>query len=628
MPPPSLSSSLQRWLQTYFASLDLDSALDHDTSDSNPRNRLTWCPEPLGEIFEACWKSPKLFHAFVLCEHCAWGESEHAQQLEDTTLGKYENIDGGLRWRVLQSCLGKTVHLSLRLGRMGRLSVESVENVDDSLRSLAVMQLNDARNTGDKESGLPGNSVPSDHDGDSWVAAMEHCRNGSQMRDWSSVLHWFPQFADQETFRCFRASVLCAAWNAERADMHQLDDALDEIESIVSSNLRASMAVYIWEKYIRVHVVTLVSFWEESALGRKPQRGLQPKIARRFFRIIQRLLVILTAAVKARYIQKQNERSEHSYLSDASEQDDEDLEDEHSRTLGSSIENNDDETGISEFRVASLTQRKQWKCPVKNLQPAFESKWPPSFASSTLMHSLTLYNLDMVSRPLIVDHLSLILLLDSFAATSVAPVSIVKLFFNRGKHLCRPDSFMAIEALEEPTPKEKQSLQTERMQFLRQLLAYDDTLGFALAEAFELELESVREEHVLCLYEAGRDEYADASIEKMKHPERLVLKLGSIARARLALILRRMKAEPEFAMLMSVLPADVFTWVVNDTLPPLIADTEVEKLDHTPSLTATHMLLLKCLALMPPTGVEFTKISEMSVLVKDVISQVKQSRSK
>lgn len=410
--------------------------------------------------------------------------------------------------------------------------------------------------------------------------------------------------------------------------MHQLDDALVEVESIISSSLRASIAVYIWEKYIRVHVVTLVSFWEESALGRKPQRGLQPKIARRFFRIIKRLLVILTAAVKARYVQKQNEKSEHSYLSDASEQDDEELEDEHARALGSSIENENDEPGISEFKVAFLTQRKQWKCPVKNLQPTFESKWPPSFAASTLMHSLTEYNLDMVSRLQIADHLSLILLLDSFAATSVTPVSIVKLFSNKGKHLCRPDSFVAVESLEEPTSKEKRALETERMQFLRQLLAHDDTLGFALAEAFEVELELVREEHVLCLYEAGRDEYADASIEKMKHPERLVLKLGSIARARLALILRRMKAEPEYAMLMSVLPADVFAWVVNDKMPPLIADSQVDKLDHTPSLTATHMLLLKCLSLMPPTGVEFTKITEMSVLVKDVISQVKQARSK
>jgi len=80
-------------------------------------------------------------------------------------------------------------------------------------------------------------------------------------------------------------------------------------------------------------------------------------------------------------------------------------------------------------------------------------------------------------------------------------------------------------------------------------------------------------------------------------------------------------------MIMSVLPADVFLWVISNTQPPLVADPLVERLDRAPSLTATHHLLLQCLSLMPaPEGEDFEKVSAMSVLVKDVINQVKQQQ--
>ncbi|KAE9043174.1 hypothetical protein PR001_g5902 [Phytophthora rubi] len=278
---------------------------------------------------------------------------------------------------------------------------------------------------------------------------------------------------------------------------------------------------------------------------------------------------------------------------------------------------------ITTFKMESLTQPVKWRCRVKDLHLVFRQRWPPSHDTSALMQSLGNFKFDMISVTQIADHISLIILLDSFAATAVTPISIVKLFSNSGRYLCRSDSFLTTQPPTQPSKEEVNSINRDRTRFLKELLRHDEALGFALAEAFGLPLEVIREEYVLFLYQSGRDERADLAIEKMQKPERLVLKLGAIARARLSLILRRMKTEAEYAVVMSMLPADVFAWVISDTQPPLVADPLVEKLDLTPSLTSTHYLLLRCLALIPPIGEEFEKVSAMSVLVKDVISQVK-----
>ncbi|KAF4031109.1 Rab3 GTPase-activating protein regulatory subunit [Phytophthora infestans] len=628
LPPPSMSSSLQRWLQPYFVISDVETGIQEEGEDNAKTSfvstesylrRLRGCPPSLVEIFNSCWKTPKLFHGFVLSEHCGWGDKKSAKHAEEDTFGKYSSVGSGARWVILQDCIAKTVHLSLRLGKVGRLSVDAVEHVDDIMRSIAVMQINDGHEPGEDDAAV---QLPKDHvevsvgdDGtDGWVATMENCRKAAQMKDWAAVLGAYPQFANKDALCCFRVGILCAAWNAERSDMRQLEDALLELDCVVSLQVKAAMAAYIWERYIRVHVVTLITFWEESAAGRKPQRGLQPQVARRFFCIIRNLLVMLFNAVKAvaavRVVATEYE-AESDYDDETSDAD---------------VESDDDDESMSRiavFKMESLTQSIKWRCRVKDLHLVYRQRWPPAHDMSTLMQALQGFKLDMVSVAQIADHISLVMLLDSFAATSVTPISIVKLFSNSGRCLCRPDSFLTTQQLAQPSEVETTSVTRDRTRFLKELLRHDETLGFALAEAFGLPLEVIREEYVVFLYQSGRDERADLAIEKMQRPEQLVLKLGAIARARLSLILRRMKTEAEFAAVMSMLPADTFSWVISDTKPPLVADPLVEKLDLTPSLTSTHYLLLKCLAMISPTGEEFEKVSVMSVLVKDVISQVK-----
>ncbi|CAH0482493.1 unnamed protein product [Peronospora belbahrii] len=602
LPPPSMSSSLQRWLQPYFVITDVEAAIQQKA------------------IFNACRKTPELLHAFVLSEHCGWAEKQSAKYAEEDTFGNYSSVGGGVRWIIMQDCIAKTVHLSLRLEKVGRLSVDAVEQVDDIMRSLAVMQINDSHETdgGNAVVQLTNNNVDvsiSDDDTDSWVATMENCRKAAQMKDWAAVLRAYPQFSNKNALCCFRIATLCAAWNVERSNMRQLEDALLELDCLDSIQVRAGMAAYVWERYIRVHVTTLITFWEESAVGRKPQRGFQPQVARRFFSIIRDLLETLLASVKTIPAVQVVSTAYGSSEVDG-------------ETSDCESESGDEDDGdhvprVAVFKLESLTQSVKWHFQVKDLRAVYRREWPPSHETSALMQTLQKFKLDVISASQIADHIALIMLLDSFAATKVTPISIVKLFSNSGRYLCRPDSFFVTQSIAEASEEEATCIRRDRTRFLKELLRHDETLGFALAEAFGLPLKEIREEYVLFLYQSGRDEQADLAIEKMQRPERIVLKLGAIARARLSLVLRRMKTEAEYAVLMSMLPADVFAWVTSDTQPPLVADPLVEKLDITPSLTSTHYLLLKCLAMITPNGEVFEKVSAMSVLVKDVISQVK-----
>ncbi|RLN63451.1 hypothetical protein BBJ28_00018525, partial [Nothophytophthora sp. Chile5] len=303
---PSLSSSLQRWLQPYFVIADMEAEIQREGEDNagtptasteSYLRRLREAGNSAMEVFAACSKTPKLFHAFVLCEHCGWGEKQSAKRAEEDTLGRYSSAGSGARWDILQDCIAKTVHLSLRLGKVGRLSVEAVQHVDDIMRTLALMQINDNHEAGEDDTAvqLPDDRVDvglKDDGTDGWVSTMENCQKAAQMKDWTAVLRAYPQFSDKDSLCCFRVGVLCTAWNAERSDMRQLEDALLEMDCVESVKTKAAMAAYIWERYIRVHVVTLITFWEESAAGKKPQRGLQPQVARRFFGIIQSLLVM------------------------------------------------------------------------------------------------------------------------------------------------------------------------------------------------------------------------------------------------------------------------------------------------------------------------------------------------
>lgn len=637
LPAPTQSSVLQRWLQPYFLlSVTENDAMEGETpseefapAESSLR-RLVPCSEELQAIFTACYKSPRLFHAFILSEHCGWGETESAKHIEEATLGKFSSVGSGVRWKVLQDCIAETVHLSLRLGKVGRLSTESVEHVDELMRAIAVMQLNGGHEPGEDDLAQyvqERTRQPMGSDGvdnDAWVVEMEQYANVQQMKDWAAVLGAFPQFSDPNTLCCFRVSVLCAAWNSDRSDMQQLEDALLELDALSSLKMKVAMAVHIWEKYIRVHVVTLISFWEESAAGRKPQRGLQPQVARRFFGIIKDLLNILSTSIKtlqsashARVEEEEEEDYEHRDSNDDNTEEDDEQD-----AVPDAHGDVHTKAPYAEFRLEFLVRSARWNCPVRDLKNAFRRRWPPSTELSSLFQTLRACNPHELSLTQVADHNSLILLLDSFAATAVTPVSIVRLFPNSGSHLCRLNTFVAPP--QAASTNKGVQIQQERTNFLKQLIRFDESLGFSLAEAFGLSLETIQEEHVLFLYQSGKDELGDLWIDKMKRPERLVPMLGAVARARLSLILRRMKAETQYAMVMSVLPADIFAWVISNSEPPLVADQLVEQLDRTPSLTATHHLLLQCLSLMEPAGEEFDKISAMSALVKDVISQVKQ----
>ncbi|TDH66805.1 hypothetical protein CCR75_002170 [Bremia lactucae] len=634
LPPPTMSSSLQRWLEPCFDIIDAETEINEEENDNADNaealfgstethlRRLHNCPIAMVEIFNACCKTPKLFHGFVLSEHCRWGEMESAKHAEEDTLGKYSSAGSGTRWRILQDCIAKTAHLSLCLGKAGNLAIKTVEHVDEIMRNIAVMQLNDGHDPGEEEAAVCDPNIKANATSgslDDWVATLENCQKGAQMKDWRAVLRAYPQFANKDALCCFRVETLCVAWNAKRSAMRQLEDALLELDCVASLSIKAAMATYIWERYIRIHVMTLVTFWEENAAGKKPQRGLHPKIAHQFFGIIRNLLVTLLDAVKAvrtapalltEHVMDEVESENDCYYGDADAE--------------SCDDNNQIEVPFTaEFTMESLTQTTKWFCQLKNLHKLFQQRWPPSHNNSALMQALQCIKLDMISITQIEDHISLMLLLDSFAATAVTPISVVKLFSYNGRYLCRPDTFLVSEILVKPIEEEANLILRDRTIFLKELLRHDDALGFALADTFGLPLEVIREEHVLFLYQSGRDERADAAIETLQRPERLVLKLGAIARARLALILRRMKTEAEYAAMMSMLPADLFTWVVSDNKPPLVADPQVEHFDLMPSLTSTHYLLLRCLAMIPPTGKEFEMVSAMSVLVKDVISQVK-----
>jgi hypothetical protein len=456
LPAPSSSSSLGRWVQPFIDSMNHEKDMKEDRRDdillkgaqqqytaTSRKRRLASVSPSLSKLFDACWMTNHLLHAFILAEHCMWGELARARHLEEATLGEFSAISCGIRWKTLQDAIAKTVHLALRLGRLGKLSIQAVEQVDEIIRTVALFQLNDEEEV-DHATVASIVSQPvedsSTSNPDPWIATFESCHTAQQMKDWSSVLSWFSQWNDPDALCCIRALVLCTAWNAERSEMHQLEDALDEILThLKSTRLRASMSVFVWEQFVRVHIVTLMSFWEESANGRLPPRGLQPAIARRFFAIVKKLLVGLETTIDSLFKSKRDltiSLDQPSALILDGQEDDDD-EDEEDQTNGN------EELGQAEFRMSFLTKRNRWPCPVQTLDHIFHLNWPPSYNDgSHLMKSLKQFQWHQVSLEQVRDHLSLVLVLDAFAATSLSPISITRLFLWGGAHLCRSDSFM------------------------------------------------------------------------------------------------------------------------------------------------------------------------------------------
>nr|CCA17995.1 conserved hypothetical protein [Albugo laibachii Nc14] len=616
--PPSQSSPLQRWIEYYYGSERKDEFDQEDAVDS--------CSEPAkvrqllrvsggaSEIYSTCLERPEVFHAYILSLHCQHAELNYGRQLEEMTLGKFSSIAAGVRWEILQDGLARTVFISLCLGRVGRLCVDAVEQLDEVLRGVALLQLNHPTeiysNISQMRQKRSGDALNKGKD--TWVHDLESCRSGKQMKSWKKILTSFPQLDDFDSLQCFRANLLCAAWNSARSEMHQLGDAVVELQQIRSSSLRAAMGVHIWEKYLKAHVLSLYQYWEDRAAGKSPKRTLQPQMARQFFHIVIKFLEILIRV--SSYMNVKDDSSEEN---DTKEEDD----------VGSSDAGDSEEDIDGSVYMSEAASSTQWRYSVIRLREKFRQHWPPPARHSKLTKRFTGFKLEMLSTSLLMDHRTLVLLLDGFTATTLKSVPIRTLLPDHRKLLCSPNALISDQTVQILNDEEREVLQASRARFLQSLLECDphESLVYSLADAFSISKEDIRASQALILYRSGQDTAAEPVLNQMREPQRLVMPLGSIVRTRVALVLQRMKADAEYANVMSSLPADVSAWILALDEDPFVYDEKVMELDSAPSLRATDALIIKCmLYLRDPSRVrECHKMSQLSALVKIVIAYVK-----
>lgn len=614
--PPSQSSPLQRWIEYYYQSVPED---DNDAENDNNA-----CSEPAkvcqllrisksaSEMYLDCLKRVEVFHAYILSLHCQHAELNYARQLEESTLGKCCSIGAGIRWEILQDGLSSTVFISLCLGRISRLCVDAVEQLDEVLRGVALLKLNQPTEN-DSYSNNVGKKPHTDASfEDSWVQDLESCRSGKQMKSWKRVLTLFQQLDDFDSLQCFRASLLCAAWNSDRSEMQQLGDALIELQQIKSLDLRAAMGIHIWEKYLKAHVLSLYQYWEDRAAEKSPKRTLQPQMARHFFHIVIEFLQILIQV--SRTTKMTNDSAEEK---DVKEEDDIELSD-------ASDSDGDMEGSISISKAASSAP---WRCSVTRLRETFSQCWPPPARESKFIKRFRGFELETLSSSRLMHHHTLLLLLDAFTATTVKSVSIRSLFPDQQKHFCSPNTFISEHKGRVAKDEEREVLQVNRARFLQELLECDphESLVYSLADAFSIPKEELRASQVLILYRLGQDVDAELVLHQMREPQRLVMSLGSIVRTRVAIVLQRMKADAEYANVMCSLPADVSAWVLELDADPFVYDEKVVELASAPSLRATDALIVKCLSyLRDPAHVrECQKMSQLSALIKILIAYVR-----
>ncbi|OQR85812.1 hypothetical protein ACHHYP_11329 [Achlya hypogyna] len=569
MTPTHSSSALQRWLTPWVVAGSYPHVLDDDGAFTLPE-----MAEALKAVFEACRLSLQVIHVYVLAHHLDVATRAHAASLEDATLGQISTTGAGLRWRVVQHCLAKCLYFSCLLRLPGKLSIQGVEGVDELLRAMVICQLQQAPDQ------IDATPLPFDAD-DAWTTEWRRRLDAgpANARLVAPALQSFRHLQHADTLAAFRASVLCAAWNNDRAQMSYLELALDEVDSVGRPPWKVALVVHVWETYLRTHVASILQFWVDTAAGRSLAKGLQPAVARQFLHLVRQLLDVLVAELPCP-----------------------------PATL--------DAAAVADTSIATtqLLEPIAWTGSDADVLALFAVMWPPRSSASALVGSL----LDVTTVPVSSVHLhcQLLAVLDAFTVAPDVALPLPVLFGNA--RLC------ASEGLTTPVSDEA-GCATARFEFVLRLLRRDVAAGFNVAGAFQLPLEPLKQEHAVFLYQSGLDSHAEELLGKLTLATAVREKLGRVARTRVAIVLSRMRSRAEYAALMTRMPADACTWVCSPK-GPLHPDPTVYELDKTPSITATYYLLQQCLVWFPSPSPEHSKCSSMLGLVQSLLDQLKAER--
>ncbi|ETV71215.1 hypothetical protein, variant 2 [Aphanomyces astaci] len=285
MTATNASSCLQRWLQPWLLSCSFPHSIDEASFT------LPALSPSLQAVYDRCRSTPLLLHAFVLCEHVAYGLAHHANALQDSTLGQVSAMGAGLRWRVLQQCLSQCLYFSCLLKVPGKLTVNAIEASDELMKFVAIVHLNTPKDssTGDPE-------IPYDAH-DSWIQTWTYSSKSHAVK---SVLTSFRQLDHPDSIAAFRALMLCMAWNNDRSRMSLLGLAIQEVDRLDGGDapLKTALIVLLWDTYVREQVASIMDFWLQASTGARSSKGLDPSIAGEFLHLAQQLLQVLSESIK------------------------------------------------------------------------------------------------------------------------------------------------------------------------------------------------------------------------------------------------------------------------------------------------------------------------------------------
>ncbi|KAF0695466.1 Aste57867_13709 [Aphanomyces stellatus] len=570
MTATNASSSLQRWFQPWVQG----SLYPHSIDESE--FTLPELHPSLQLVFEKCRTTTQLLHASVLSHHVAHGTHQHANTLQDNTLGQVSATGAGLRWQILEQCLGQCLYLSCLLKVPGKLTVNTIESIDELMKFIAIIHLNTttASETPD---------IPYDLK-DAWVDAWQASPDTHSVL---SVLHSFPQLHHAESLVCFRATMLCTAWTNDRSRMSYLELAIDEIETnaaTAATGVRVPLVVYLWEKYIRAQVASIMTYYVELSAGKSNHKGLHPSIAGEFLRLVQQLLALVTDPTDG--------------------------------SKGLSLAPDHLREG-SEHTLSQLLEHVVWSGTTSDVENLYRPPaWPASPRESALMRQL--YSQPPISMATVELHAQLVSVLLAFTAFPSVVVPLSTLF--ELSRLCSTNTFEA------SSKGSTVSRDAPRYDFVMQVLRRDASVGMAVATAFNLPLDKVKQDHAVWLYQSGKDALAEEILDKVLVEPVVVTRLGRVARTRLSLIVSRMRSRAEYAALMSQIPADVTAWICSNQ-GPLETDPQVAHLDTAPSLTATNALLHQCMQWLPLGTPEQKRCHSMIGVVDRLVEQLKGQRN-
>lgn len=568
LPTIMTSSPLQRWIREYFTEMELD---EPNETQMDTKVRLPVIPHTVKRLYDFCRNTPSLVHAFYLSEHCAVAEEEIAREMEAKSMGKYTMAGAGYRWRILQTCLQHTCYLTL--GLKSALSIEAVESGDEVLRAIGKAQVTTNKPSGDQD------PIPK--------SDLEHRTKGN-VSVYSVLVH-YPQLHQPDRLCCFRLIHMCEEWQKDRLKMHLLERMRQELTQIQDSERTIGMAFTIWQNYLREHALQLLQFWEHPPGA----RTINAAAALELFETIRQVLTVLEGALRLSC--KVSEM-----VADQDESDD------------------DDEVDEEDILSTNLLCSDEIIYSMAETSKAYKKLWPLSQSESVMEQTILGWKLDPPSRVRVEDHIRLIRLLITYVATNAAPIRPSLLFVDGGQYLCQPNGLSAHhehEARRKLSPEDKEKVELTRLEYLRTLIRFDDRVALDLASVFSFPLDLVRKEHALYLYQIGKDVLAEDIVMKIQNTKQMAVPLAAIARSRLAIILTRMRSSAEYAPLMTAIAADTCAWILSDAVP-FPATFQVQ---HTPSLSATHNLVLRSLQFMDKASTEYSYAIKMSDVSKGLI---------